>query len=514
MKGVRTMYKMRWCIFLSVMLLVLLWIQPDSDANELDEAAEILKATGLQGGLVIHINCGDGKLTAALGARDGYLVNGLYKNAQAVKAAARHIRSSGLSGKVTVERWSGTHLPYIDNLVNLIVAENLMGVSMEEVMRVLRPGGVAYIKKRGKWNTIRKPWPVDIDEWTHFLHDASGNAVSQDKVVGPPRHMQWQAAPEWSRNHHNLASISSVVSAKGRLFYIVDEATSGSMLVPGKWSLTARDAFNGILLWKQPISSWAWEQQRFRAGPVQLPRLLVAVNDRIYMPLGMNEPVSQLDAATGKVITTYEQTKGAEEIILNEGVLLIVKGKPIAEQAAIHPQWQGNKSSANVKSIVAININTNEELWTWQERDSARLMPLTLTAKNQRVFFQTDNKVSCLDLKTGKPLWKTAPLPLKIRKSRKGKATTLRRKVGWSTATLVVHDEIVLWANERNLTALSVMDGSQLWQCPCREGFKSPVDVFVTDELVWVGPDYNVGRDLMSGQVKRRLLELDDFRTA
>lgn len=505
---------MRWCVFLSVMLLGLLWIQSDSDANELDEAAEILKATGVQGGLVIHINCGDGKLTAALGVRDGYLVNGLEKNAQAVKAATRHIRSSGLSGKVTVERWSGKYLPYIDNIVNLIVAENLMGVSMVEVMRILRPGGAAYIKKRGKWNTIRKPWPVNIDEWTHFLHDASGNAVSQDKVVGPPRHMQWLATPKWSRNHHNLASISSVVSARGRLFYIVDEATSGSMLVPGKWSLTARDAFNGILLWKRPISIWAWEQQRFRTGPVQLPRLLVAVNDRVYMPLGINEPVSALDAATGKVITTYEQTKGTEEIILNEGVLLIVKSKPIAEQAAIHPKWQGNKSSANVKSIVAININTNEELWTWQERDSARLMPLTLTAKNERVFFQTDSEVSCLDLRTGQPLWNTTPMPSKITKSRKGKAAALKRKVGWSTATLVVHDEIVLWANERNLTALSVIDGSQLWQCPCQAGFKSSVDVFVTSGLVWVGPDYNVGRDLMSGEVKRRLLELDDLRTA
>jgi outer membrane protein assembly factor BamB len=498
------------------MFLGMLWFQTNSNANEVNElekADEILKATGVQGGLIIHINCGDGKMTAALGARDGYLVNGLEKNQQTVKAATRHIQSSGLSGKITVEHWPGIHLPYIDNLVNLVVAENDTSISMEEVMRVLCPGGVAYIQKRDKWNTIRKPWPKDIDEWTHFLHDASGNAVSKDQVVGPPRHMQWQAAPEWSRNHHNLASISSIVSAQGRLFYIVDEATSGSMLVPGKWSLAARDAFNGILLWKRPISSWAWEQQRFRSGPVQLPRLLVAVNDRLYMPLGINEPASQLDAATGKVITTYEQTKGTEEIILNDGVLLIIKGRPIAEQAAIHPQWQAKKSPANIKSIVAIDINTNKELWTWQERNPAKLMPLTLAAKDNRVFFQTDNIVSCLELKTGKPLWNTTPLPSKKRKSQKGKAAALRRKVGWSTATLVVHDEIVLWADEGILRALSVIDGSQLWQCPCKAGFKSPVDIFVTDGLVWIGPDYNVGRDLMNSQVKRHLLELDDLRT-
>ena len=79
------MFKTRWCIFLIVMLLRLLCIQPDSKTNgfdEMEQAAEILKATGVQRGLIIHINCGDGKLTAALGAKDGCLVNGLEKNPQ------------------------------------------------------------------------------------------------------------------------------------------------------------------------------------------------------------------------------------------------------------------------------------------------------------------------------------------------------------------------------------------------------------------------------------------------
>ncbi|GAH58437.1 unnamed protein product, partial [marine sediment metagenome] len=258
----------------------------------------------MKGGLVVHINCGDGKLTAALGAGDSFLAHGLDENAQALQAANKHIRSLGLCGKVTVERWSGEELPYIDNLVNLVVAENLGRVSMKEVMRVLSPGGAAYVKSKSKWTKTYKPRPRDIDEWTHFLHDASGNAVSEDQVAGPPRRMQWLAAPEWSRNHHKLASISSVVSAQGRLFYILDEATAGSMLVPGRWFLVARDAFNGVLLWKQPISAWAYELHGFRAGPVQLPRLLVAGDDRVYMPLGMNEAVSALDAATGKVLTT------------------------------------------------------------------------------------------------------------------------------------------------------------------------------------------------------------------
>ena len=149
MKGAKAMYKRRCCVFPGVSLLVLLMIQPvlgAIESGETEQAAKIFKATGVQGGLVVHIGCGDGKLTTALGAREGYLVHGLDENAQAVRAARRHIRSLELCGKVTVEHFSGTHLPYIDNLVNLVVAENVAGLSMEQVMRILRPGGIAYVK--------------------------------------------------------------------------------------------------------------------------------------------------------------------------------------------------------------------------------------------------------------------------------------------------------------------------------------------------------------------------------
>ena len=54
-------------------------------------------------------------------------------------------------------------------MVNLLVAENLGGVPMAEVMRVLAPEGIAYIKSGGEWKTTTKPRPKDIDDWTHYL---------------------------------------------------------------------------------------------------------------------------------------------------------------------------------------------------------------------------------------------------------------------------------------------------------------------------------------------------------
>jgi len=40
-------------------------------------SSQILETTGIKGGLVIHLGCSDGRLTAALRANDSYLVHGL-----------------------------------------------------------------------------------------------------------------------------------------------------------------------------------------------------------------------------------------------------------------------------------------------------------------------------------------------------------------------------------------------------------------------------------------------------
>jgi len=127
-------------------------------------AKEILDAAGVKGGLIVHVGCGDGKLTAALRAGDSYLVHGLDTDARHVDKARAHIRLLGLYGKVSVDRFDGEKLPYIDNLVNLLVADDLGDVPMAEVMRVLAPKGVAYIQRDGKWTKTAKAWPEQMDE--------------------------------------------------------------------------------------------------------------------------------------------------------------------------------------------------------------------------------------------------------------------------------------------------------------------------------------------------------------
>ncbi|NQT12555.1 MAG: hypothetical protein HQ582_07400, partial [Planctomycetes bacterium] len=189
-------------------------------------ADRILETAEFDGVLVVHVGCGDGKRSVALGADDGRLVLGLTRNAGQVEVARRRIAGAGLGGRVAIHSWSGGRLPLVDNVARLIVVEEPATVSRDESLRVLCPGGVAIHGHDEQWEKTVKPWPEEIDQWTHYLRDASGNAVARDTRVGPPRHMQWVCGPRWMRNHHMLASISAIVSEGGRIFYILDEGPS------------------------------------------------------------------------------------------------------------------------------------------------------------------------------------------------------------------------------------------------------------------------------------------------
>ena len=238
--------------------------------------------SGVRGGLVVAVGFEDAAELAGLRAGDSYLVQGLDTDAAKVDAAGRVLKRLGAAGKVSAATFDGKHLPYTDNLVNLLVADSLGAVPESEVMRVLSPGGVAMVG--GK--KIVKPVPETIDEWTHYLHDASNNAVAQDTEVGPPRHMQWLGGPRWTRTHHKLNTISSVVTSAGRLFFVVDSSSAASWDVPSRWEIVARDAFSGVQLWRRGIESWhETNRTGFRSGPPELTRLLVASGERVFAPL-------------------------------------------------------------------------------------------------------------------------------------------------------------------------------------------------------------------------------------
>ncbi|MCD6304513.1 MAG: PQQ-binding-like beta-propeller repeat protein, partial [Planctomycetes bacterium] len=456
------------------------------------DGKEIIAASGVRGGLVVHVGCGDGHLTAELHAGDSFIVHGLDVSAENVARARRYILSLGLYGKVAVETFDGRHLPYVDNLVNLLVTDGPQAPPDAEIMRVLAPGGVAMVGRR----RIVKPSPADIDDWPEFFHGPDNNALADDRRVGPPRHMHWLAGPTWTRHHHDdkgtNPSVRALVSCGGRLYYMEDRAGTSVRSVPGKWYLIARDAFSGVLLWKRPL-----EGGRFARRLEQLWRTIVADSRCVYAPLGVDEPLARLDGATGRVVRTYEGTAGLDEFIKDGNLLLVVTA-------------DGN--------LAAIDADTGKTRWRWTPRgDEGAIVPLTMAAAGGKVFVRTDKVVSCISASDGKTVWRFV-LP-----DSRGR----RIRLSFPRERLIVSDGVVLcsyagkdpkalnldrWqylgSHPRvhdyggRLAALSAGDGKVLWRCEYLPGLEStPGEIYVTGGMVWLGPDFARPRDLHTGRV-------------
>ncbi|MHC4203160.1 MAG: outer membrane protein assembly factor BamB family protein [Planctomycetota bacterium] len=498
---------------LIVLLLALAINSASAEQAQQQKAQQILNDTGVKGGLIVHIGCGDGTLTGALRANDSYLVHGLDRNVRNVQRAREHIRSRELYGKISIDQLSGKNLPYIDNTINLIVSENIGDLPITEVMRVLVPDGAAYIKAGDKWEKTVKARPENMDEWTHYLHDPGNNAVAHDTAIGPLRHLQWDGGPMYSRHHEYTSSVAAVVSAKGRIFSIMDMGSRASIHMPPKWRLAARDAFNGIVLWEQPIESWFNHLWPLKDGPAQPPRRLVAVGGSVYVTLSLDAAVSRLDAATGRILQTYDGTDFTEEILCSEGTLFLLKNDESMNPKDYYPRlmicWDEKKRTMKesegyllkpeMREIIAVDAESGKILW----KAGHPVEPLTLAADDQSVYFHDWNRVVCLDRKTGEKRWQSEPVDK-------------RESMGYVYGpTLVIYDEVVLFADgrlKRKMRALSANDGTLLWEAPHypagHDG--SPEDLMVIDGLVWCGKIAGgshsgvfTGRDPKTGQVKR-----------
>lgn len=463
-----------------------------AEADEYNQKArQILDTTGVKGGLIVHLGCRDGQLTKAFRVNDSFIVHGLDNDPILIEKARTHIREAGLYGPISVECFSGTVLPYTDRLVNLLVAENLGDVPMEEVMRVLVPNGIAYIKRGDQWNKIVNPRPKEMDEWTHYLHNPSGNAVSKDKLIGFLRQMQWVGGPKYSRHHDHMSSASAMVSSGGRLFYIFDHASSQSIQLPSKWQLVARDAFNGAVLWRRDIDKWFSQMQRLKSGPSNLPRRLVAIEETVYATLSLDAPVTALDAATGQTLKTYIGTEGTDEILYSEGVLYLVVNREGYTRSPFTAWTQQERI------VMAVKADTGEVLW---EKTWPWVVPGCMALDSRIVVFFDGEQVVALDRKKGDVLWKSmmlskrSPVPV------------------YFSPCLVLYKDLVLFSGAdpetkpyhadhgKTMYAISTETGKTLWKRPhAPSGYRSAEDILVLNDLVWTADIFN-SRDLRTAQ--------------
>ncbi len=513
------------------------------------DAGRILAAADVHGGLVVVIGCDRPALLADLREAGPYLVHGLDSDPGRVAAARQYLRERKCHGPVAVSRLRGGHLPYVDSLVNLIVVTAPSRVQVDEMLRTLSPGGVIADLRESEPAITRKDWPAGLDEWTHFLHDASNNAVSKDTTIAPPQGLRWICGPRYARSHEHFSSMSAMVSAGGRVFYIIDEGPIDSVYLPPRWKLVARDAFSGVLLWERPIRNWEAHLRGFRSGPPEIGRRLVATGDRVYAALDYGDPVTVLDAATGQPQTTLSGTGGARELLLADRTLFVLaddmtvaqhnERREAINQAFLRTSptlsiWQRFQRKAypmyGRQRIVAVRTGDGSyaRLWNRPFESPGEVLPTTMAVDDGKLCLQTVSHVICLDATDGEERWRH-------------ERPVARSRFSWSTPSLVMRDGVVLTIDrtasqnadrsppakgskwlvssggreipvDAELAACSLDSGKALWRAPYMENYNVPQDIFVIDGVVWVGnvrrgvdKGFTQGRDLKTGKVVRTI---------
>jgi outer membrane protein assembly factor BamB/SAM-dependent methyltransferase len=475
-------------------------------------ARKILERSDVKGGLIVHLGCGDGELTAALRADERYMVRGIDANPANVETARQNIEKRGVYGPVSVECCRESTLPFADNLVNLIVVSDASRVSRDEMLRVLAPRGVAWfanVQAPLSNPKLVKPWPSNIDEWSHWLHGPDGNPVAHDTVVGPPRQMQWCARPTWSRSHEKSPSLTGMVSAHGRVFYICDEGPVdiGGPL-PDRWRLVARDAFSGIQLWKLPMPDWGWqawsprEPMNLRWGnPRFIHRRLVAADDRVYVTLGYSAPVTALSAATGEVLQVYAGTENTCEILYHEGQLVL--------SVAAEPKTAINKAPS--LKIMALDAVSGKRLWEvgpfsslydLGERGKENVLKqghLMIAAAENHVYGVTDQEILAFHLGDGKPAWRVPRPPVIMPKGNDKTIRTAASRLIHNLGSLMVHGGRVFYAQPHasatraannvpmTLLCLAAGTGKEQWRRECGDwSYTTSLNVYAIRGLIWV----------------------------
>jgi len=409
---------------------------------------------------------------------EGRVIHYLLTDEAAVDEARNTFRRQD---SVRVDLFRGTQLPHAENTVSRLVCEIPGVLKREEVLRVLRPLGTARLKTEQGYSEISKPWPEDIDEWTHWLHGPGSNPVAADRRVGLPRQLQWTAAPRRCRSHEKSPSLVGMVTARGRLFYISDEGPiSAGGPLPDKWRLVARDAFSGALLWKRPVPDWGWrawsptEPMNLRWGnPRFIHRRLVAVGDEVYVTLGYSAPVSVLDAETGKQIRTLAGTENTCEILCHQGLLVL----------SVATEDKTSTRSSPPLAVLLVDPATGEIRWRSRpmasladlsERGKANVLKqgrLMIAAEKDRVVAVTSQEIVAYEFRSGKEVWRVARPGLPGRKDNE----TLPSVGSHNLGMLVVDSGRVYFGqphksgkmsdvNSMTLLCLSAETGEELWR--------------------------------------------------
>ena len=386
-------------------------------------------------GLCAVISSNPSSLPERLAGSRNVVVHCIVPDADAVERLNARVAAAGLGGLVTVEALPLARLPYRDNMLNELIVEDLKaataaGLTPAEMARVIAPGGRLCVREGFGWKVSVRIRPSEMDEWTHPYHGPDGGWVSNDKVVAFPLGLRWHDGLPFNlsigiNNANAWTTTRGMAVSGGRCFTMNTSeqenlrrtheemygATHGQDMF-----LTARDAWNGVLLWRKKLGDLYYGGlHAFNRSP------LVAVNDRVYT-VSDGQKLIVLDAATGDLAATYDTT-------YIPGIILVDQDTVVAA--------------------------------TW--KDGSHIGPLTGVDRRILDYAVAEGTVEGFDAATGQKLWSTPKL-----------ATSLRSADGM--LYLIQRDGPDVYAEkgtgsrpEQRLIALDLRTGRQAWEAGSNE---------------------------------------------
>ncbi len=453
----------------------------------------------LNGGIIVTLDLNDATQLKDLASKPSLQVQALLEQDEAIAPLRKSIHQAAKYGQISVNPHNGSELPYIDNLVNLVICDQSTKIPRDEILRVLTPRGILYVKTDDGYERIVKPVPNGMDEWNQFLHNAANNGVSRDDV-GPPQRMRWHNTPETGRAKALMPSVTCMVTANGVLFTVEDRATPEDVHAPFDYHLVARDAFNGIELWKRPVKEWSigGSTTSIKSVSSQLQRRLVAIGEHVYFTMGFDEPISKFNGRSGEQVELLSGTESTREVAVEGGILYGIQGPGyglVTEEAAREKRRTGTEPTPEREiSLYAYDLSANKMQWTVTLKSG--YIGASVCANKTVVAYLAENELICLEKETGAIKWES-PVelsraePKKARKKNDKKSKAAAKSKGVPGEDYNIHPTLVLAPNKafcaygNEIAAFALETGQKLWTCPNGENYMKSPELFIAQGLLW-----------------------------
>ena len=414
-----------------------------SAADAGPESLAALAATSSRGnqGLALVLGDPDGKLTVALAKGGRMNVQALIRDRELAAKLRLFLVENGPAERLSAVWWRTAHLPYLDDLINMVVVNGwggpeVNGLTLDDIVRVLCPNGVAVIgfnsgtdadvtallaaagkvklakaeklARSGAWIKITKLMNPDFGEWTSPYGGPELSHVSPDKVFSVPfKEIRWCNGPNWG-------SFNNAVYAGGHSFHLENLYVSS---VASQLLLVARDAHNGCELWREKITGGEG----------------LCADDKCVYCVDNKELVGR-DALTGNVVQKYGPATPGMALTSFDDCLII--------------------------GGTAVDKETGKVRWT-------RRAATQSAGTAGKVFVCDGQNVEAVNLADGKTIWKVAPAELLVPKSAYRIAIFVKADTVYIERDSVTEPKSVL-------NALDLATGALRWSRPHDSGTVLP----------------------------------------